>query len=152
MKKRRQEEVLSIIAANEVETQEELAEFLRAAGYPVTQATVSRDIRELRLTKITTGGGRQKYAPLSAAKNAGGTFNASALNTSAFSAECAGNLLVIKTRTGMGMAVATEIDEMNLPEILGTIGSDDVVFCAVRNPEQAERLKVFFLSIMNGGR
>lgn len=149
MKKKRHEAIAAIITDHAVETQEELAELLRAAGFSVTQATVSRDIRELNLTKMLGENGRQKYVQI---KNGADAHSGEGLNRiirgTVISVACAGNLLVIKTTTGMGMAVAVNIDDLQNPDILGTIAGDDVVFCAMRDVESGERLKEFYRGIL----
>lgn len=149
MKKKRHEAILSVITKGAVETQEELAEALRSAGFSVTQATVSRDIRELNLTKMPGEGGRQKYVQI---KSGAGTSLDEGLNriirATVVSVECAGHLVVIKTTTGMGMAVAVNIDEMKNADILGTIAGDDVVFCAMRDVESGQQLKAFYKDVL----
>ena len=138
MKQTRQNKILELIAVQEIETQEELAKRLQEAGFQVTQATVSRDIRELALTKVTGKNGRQKYASL----DYGGVVRteysecyAKVLQSGMVSMEQADNLLVIKTESGMAMAVATAVDALGIDEIVGSIAGDDTIMCAVRSAE-----------------
>ena len=122
---------MELIGKYEIETQEELAEYLNREGYNVTQATVSRDIRELKLSKIQTEGGRQKYAVFHPQT----TFNDKyirILHDSFLSMDMAQNILVIKTVSGMAMAVGAALDSMHFPELIGCIAGDDTVMCAVR--------------------
>ena len=106
MKKDRHEKILEIIGSRAVETQEELADALRAEGFEVTQATVSRDIRDLMLTKVQTAGGRQKYVIMKGPDASLGNKYADVLRAGFLSMDRAQNILVIKTVSGMAMAVA----------------------------------------------
>ena len=141
MKKARHEKIVEIIQNQEVETQEELVELLKSAGFSVTQATVSRDIRLLNLTKIPVGDGRQKYA-LSEA-GADGELEEKylrVLREGFLSMEKAGNILVVKTVSGMAMAVAAALDALKFPEIIGCIAGDDTIMAAVRSAEDTNRV------------
>ena len=140
MKKQRQETILEIIRSEDVDTQEELAERLRQRGYRVTQATVSRDIRELKLSKVSAGGGRQKYAVMSQKNQKAEDRYIRALRDGFVSMEPAQNLLVVRTASGMAMAVAAALDSLNLPEVVGCIAGDDTVFAAARSKEEAAAL------------
>ncbi|MGL4791067.1 MAG: arginine repressor, partial [Anaerotignaceae bacterium] len=129
MKITRQNKILEIIETNDIETQEDLAKRLRESGFNVTQATVSRDIRELRLTKIPTSNSKQKYAPLS---NNSVEFSDRIIRVfkdAVVSIDHAQNVIVIKTLEGMGMAVGFAIDNLETCDILGSIAGDDTVFC-----------------------
>ncbi len=142
MKVKRQSAIVELINSRDIETQEELVALLREAGFPITQATISRDIRELKLSKVTTADGRQKYAQTSNIDKGQtqdmGKFSR-LLKDAVVSVDVAGNLLVIKTNAGMAMAVAAAIDAMPLHDIVGSLAGDDTVFCAVRTQEAAER-------------
>ena len=140
MKKQRQGTILEIIRSEDVDTQEELAERLRQRGYRVTQATVSRDIRELKLSKVSAGGGRQKYAVMSQKNQKAEDRYIRALRDGFVSMEPAQNLLVVRTASGMAMAVAAALDSLNLPEVVGCIAGDDTVFAAARSKEEAAAL------------
>ena len=133
MKKTRHRKIVEIIEKRDVETQEELAGYLKEAGFAVTQATVSRDIRELKLSKVPTGGGKQKYVILKQDDSHMGDKYIRVLRDGFISMDMAQNILVIKTVSGMAMAVAAAIDAMHLHEIVGCIAGDDTIMCAVRS-------------------
>lgn len=135
MKQNRHAEIVQIIENYDVETQEELAEYLKKAGYAVTQATVSRDIRELKLTKIPVGQGKQKYIILKEDESNMNERFVRVLRSGYVSMTQAQNLVVIKTVTGMAMAVATALDAMKIPEVCGCIAGDDTIFVAIRTIE-----------------
>lgn len=137
MKVARHTKILELIESEIIETQEDLAKRLKEEGYPVTQATVSRDIREMKLTKISMENGRQRY---SAVVNPDMEINerlTKIFREAVLKMDYAQNILVIKTLSGMGMAVGTAMDSMPNTEILGTIAGDDTVFCVMRNHNQA---------------
>ena len=138
MKRERHEVVVDLINKYDIETQEELAAYLRQEGFDVTQATVSRDIRELKLSKISAGGGRQKYIILSGDDTDLGDKYIRVLRDGFVSMNMAQNILVIKTVQGMAMAVAAAIDAMKLKEIVGSIAGDDTIMMAVRTVEDTE--------------
>ena len=132
MKTNRQSKIIEIIQKNEVETQDELSALLEKDGFRVTQATVSRDIRELKLTKIPTAGGRQKYAVITDAPENLSKKYERVLREGFLSMDMAQNILVIKTVSGMASAVCTAIDAMKMREIVGSIAGDDTIMCAIR--------------------
>ncbi len=140
MKVNRHAKIVELVNKYQIETQEELAELLNAEGYKVTQATVSRDIRDLRLTKVQTENGKQKYAALKTTQSELAEKYFRILKDGFVSMGMAQNILVIKTVSGMAMAVAAAIDEMNWPEVLGCIGGDDTIMCAIRTVEEAEKV------------
>lgn len=135
MKNARQRKMLEIIEEFEVETQEELAQRLSDAGFQVTQATVSRDIRTMHLYKKSIGNGRQKYAVDAENDIALDEKYNRVLKDGFVSIDMAQNILVIKTVSGMAMAVAAAVDAMNFSEIVGTIAGDDTIMMAVRTVE-----------------
>lgn len=135
MKNARQRKILEIIEEFEVETQEELAARLSEAGFQVTQATVSRDIRTMHLYKKSIGNGRQKYAVDSENEVALDEKYNRVLKDGFVSIDMAQNILVIKTVSGMAMAVAAAVDAMNFSEIVGTIAGDDTIMMAIRTVE-----------------
>lgn len=139
MKIKRQSKILEIISENEICTQEALAEKLNEEGYIVTQATVSRDIKELKLIKLTTKSGKQKYAAVTEEEGAGERFRR-VFKDGVTSIDFARNIIVIKTLRGMAMAVAAGLDSMENNEIIGTIAGDDTIFCVVKNEEKAVKL------------
>ena len=132
MKTNRQSKIIEIIQKNEVETQDELSALLEKDGFRVTQATVSRDIRELKLTKIPTASGRQKYAVITDAPENLSKKYERVLREGFLSMDMAQNILVIKTAPGMAMAVCAAIDALEWNEIVGSIAGDDTIMCAVR--------------------
>ena len=149
MKKKRQEQIIEIIQNHEVETQEDLAGYLTEAGYAVTQATVSRDIRELSLEKVPGQKVRQKYAMRSTIPVAAeikhpaaqpASWDAALLQDGIVSMEQAGNLLVIKTAVGMAMAVAAALDAMEIEGIIGCIAGDDTIMCAVKTEKMVQNV------------
>lgn len=142
MKVKRQKTILELVNSRDIETQEELVMLLEEAGFPITQATISRDIRELKLSKVTDASGRQKYVEMKqreVSENPETDRLSRMLKDSVTSMDTAGNLLVIKTNAGMAMAVCAAIDAMSLPDIVGSLAGDDTIFCAVRTKEAAER-------------
>ena len=132
MKVNRHAKIVELINKYQIETQEELAEYLNQEGFRVTQATVSRDIRDLKLTKVPIENGRQKYAVLQAAQSGLAEKYIRILSDGYISMDMAQNILVIKTVSGMAMAVAAALDAMKYHEIVGCIAGDDTVMCAVR--------------------
>lgn len=137
MKKKRHEKIIDLITRYEVETQEELVDRLRADGYEVTQATVSRDIRELKLSKIPNGRGKQKYVAFQGEEVQLGDKYARVLKEGYVSMDLAQNLLVLKTVSGMAMAVADAVDAMSIEEVVGCIAGDNTVMMAMRNVQDA---------------
>lgn len=137
MKKKRHEKIIDLITRYEVETQEELVDRLRADGYEVTQATVSRDIRELKLSKIPNGRGKQKYVAFQWEEVQLGDKYARVLKEGYVSMDLAQNLLVLKTVSGMAMAVAAAVDAMSIEEVVGCIAGDNTVMMAMRNVQDA---------------
>ena len=140
MKKIRHRKIVEIIERYDVETQEELANYLKDAGFAVTQATVSRDIRELKLSKIPTGNGRQKYVVLKQDDAHMGDKYIRVLKDGFVSMDMAQNILVLKTVSGMAMAVAAAVDALRFPEVVGCIAGDDTIMMAVRTVEETKSL------------
>ena len=140
MKIKRQARILELINQYDIETQGELADYLRQEGCKVTQATISRDIRELKLMKVSTGGGHQKYTAAEPASERLVEKYLRVLRDGFVSMDRAGNLVVIRTVSGMAMAVAAALDAMNWSEVAGCIAGDDTIFCAIHTPEEAEKV------------
>lgn len=138
MKIERRAKIIELIGQYPIETQEELAERLEKAGFPVTQATISRDIRELKLTKISVDGIHQKYTLLQEKGQDLVRKYIRVLQDGFLSMDQAENLLVIKTISGMAMAVAASIDNLEVPGVVGCIAGDDTVMCAIRTAEDTE--------------
>lgn len=131
MKLERHSKIVELIGKCEIETQEELADYLNQAGFAVTQATVSRDIRELKLTKVQSESGKQRYMVL---QNQGSFSDKyiRILRDGYLSMDMAQNILVIKTVSGMAMAVAAALDALHFSEMVGCIAGDDTIMCAIR--------------------
>ena len=133
MKTKRQNEIIQLISTKDIDTQEELASELRAKGYKVTQATVSRDIRELRLIKVSSKGGGFKYAKPERHEIAVSERLARILTDSLVSVDASGNIIVVKTLSGSANVAAEALDNLGWPEILGTIAGDNTIFIVARN-------------------
>lgn len=140
MKKNRQEKLLELISRYEIDTQDELIERLREYGFDVTQATVSRDIRELKIVKMATGRGTYRYAIPNRMPASSSIRFSSALVESVLSVDHAGNLLVMKTLPGLANAVAAGIDGLNLSQILGCVAGDDTILVVIRDADDATDL------------
>lgn len=139
MKMERHSKIVELIGKYEIETQEELAEYLNKEGYNVTQATVSRDIRELKLSKIQTENGGQKYAVFHP-QTAFNDKYTRILHDSFVSMDMAQNILVMRTVAGMAMAVAAALDAIHFGEVVGCIAGDDTIMIAVRSAEDTKIL------------
>ncbi|MCT4687554.1 arginine repressor [Vallitalea sp.] len=140
MKIERQTKILQLINHYDIETQEDLASRLIEEGFIVTQATISRDIRELRLTKIATLDGKQKYVVLNNKETKLNEKFIRVFKDGFSSMDRAGNIIVLKTLVGMAMAVAAAIDALSFDDIVGCIAGDDTIFCAVRTENDAIRI------------
>lgn len=150
MKASRHAKILEIISKNNVETQEELSAHLEQEGYPVTQATVSRDIRELKLTKVAQSNGRQKYAVIGENQEDMSHKFIRVFREGFRSMDMAQNILVIKTESGMAMAVAAALDAMDCREIVGSIAGDDTIMCAIRTVDDTVSLMGRLRKIIDG--
>ena len=137
MKVRRQSKIIELINKYNIETQEELADLLKEAGYDVTQATISRDIRELKLTKVSVEVGKQKYIVLQNQEAKLSEKYVRVLRDGFLSMDVAQNLIIVKTVSGMAMAVAAAIDALQINGIMGCIAGDDTIMCAVRSTDEA---------------
>ena len=135
MKINRHAKIIELINKYHIETQEELADYLNEEGFKVTQATVSRDIRDLKLTKVPTDGGRQKYAIHQTAETEMSDKYIRVLKDGYVSMDMAQNILVIKTVAGMAMADCAAIDSMKWNEVVGSIAGDDTIMCAIRSAD-----------------
>ncbi|ABP67482.1 arginine repressor, ArgR [Caldicellulosiruptor saccharolyticus DSM 8903] len=151
MKSERQQKILEIIQSEDIETQEELVEKLRELGYDVTQATVSRDIKELRLTKVLTETGKYKYAVLSGPEANITEKLIKVFSESIIKYDTADNLVIIKTITGAAQGAAAAIDSLNWPEVIGTIAGDDTIFIATKGNAAAEKIVERIKAILSQG-
>ncbi len=140
MKKRRQEAIVNLINNNSIETQEELLSLLVKAGFNTTQATVSRDIKELNVTKITYDGNKHKYVVGKLVDNAGAKSYKHLMGNCIISIDYAENIVVVKTVAGMAMAVAAAIDGLSIDDIVGSIAGDDTIFLAIRRSSLVDKV------------
>ena len=139
MKKGRQEKILELINNYEIDTQDALMERLCAEGYPVTQATVSRDIRDLDLVKVATQSGSYKYVVSDISRrNSRSRGHLSVVSDTVIGVKCAQNIIVLKTAPGMAQAVAVAVDRMPDDEIVGTVAGDDTIIAVSPDAETAE--------------
>ncbi len=138
MKTSRHGKILEIIRENSVRTQKELADFLEQSGVKVTQATLSRDIKDLKLIKVHNDSGEMVYAVGGEEPryHTGGTI----FSESVLSVDCAMNIVVVKTLSGMAQGVGSLLDRMNIPEILGSIAGDDTIMIVTRTEEEAKKV------------
>jgi transcriptional regulator of arginine metabolism len=149
MKERRQRAILTLVATRPIHSQEELVTLLQRQGFEVTQATVSRDIKELRLAKVPIAsehGEIFKYVVPNAAPNYASRLHR-AMTELATTIAGSGNLIVIHTSPGSAMMVASAIDEAGWPEVLGTVGGDDTILIIVRSPDEMGFVKQRFTDL-----
>ena len=151
MKGNRQKKILEIINHYHIETQDDLIDRLLVEGFSVTQATVSRDIRELQLSKVLTSKGSYRYvAPKKEEMVTGMKINA-ALVDSILSVDYAQNLVVVRTFPGLAQAVAAGIDNLALAEVLGCVAGDDTILVATRNETTAKNISERIHIMMKAG-
>jgi len=141
MKNKRHQRIMELIEQFDIETQEELVSKLLQDGFNITQATVSRDIRELKITKVSNGKGKQKYVVLNNDTEHLADKYIRIIRDGVTGMDTAQNILVIKTVSGMAMAVAAAFDAMNLSEVVGSIAGDDTIMVAVRTSQDAVSVK-----------
>ena len=134
MKTKRHSKIVELINSYDIETQEELAQRLEEDGFAVTQATVSRDIRDLKLSKVVMANGKQKYSLIPKQDGISEKY-ARILGEAFVSMDMAQNILVVKTVSGMAMAAAAALDSMQMSEIVGCIAGDDTIMAAIRSVE-----------------
>jgi transcriptional regulator of arginine metabolism len=149
MKSNRHGKIIELISQNVIETQDELVRHLKELGFKVTQATVSRDIKDLKLTKMPTADGKQQYVIIKpGGKNLTEKYKA-ILRAGYISMDQAQNIMVVKTVSGMAMAVAAAIDAMEWKEVVGCIAGDDTIMCALRRVEDYHVIREYFQKILN---
>jgi transcriptional regulator of arginine metabolism len=149
MKERRQRMILTLVATRPIHSQDELVTLLQRQGFEVTQATVSRDIRELRLAKVPIAsehGEIFKYVVPSAAPNYASRLHR-AMTELATTIAGSGNLIVIHTPPGSAMMLASAVDEAAWPEVLGTLGGDDTIMVVIRSPQEMAVVKQRFADL-----
>ena len=148
MKTRRHSKILELIQQHNIDTQEELLKLLRAEGYDVTQATVSRDIKELRLVKTLANDGKYKYSTGKSESSDISLKFFSLFADSVLSVEVAGNMVALKCMTGMAQAVCAAMDSMQWDGVVATLAGDDTIFNLVRNEAAAINLVTELKKIM----
>lgn len=152
MKKNRHEAILSLIAGQDIGTQEELMQKLNELGYKVTQATVSRDIKYLKLIKTPVASGQYKYSYVnSEAEDFSGKYY-SILSHSVTSVDYAGNMAVVKCFAGMANAACAAMDNLEFENIVGTLAGDDTIFVLCRDEESAESFKNYLEKISKNSK
>ena len=148
MRYTRQNKIIELIAEHEIDTQEKLAELLEIAGFEVTQATVSRDIKDLRLVKTLASSGKYRYG----LPEAGGEQNMdrylSIFKNTVRSVNSSGNMIVLKTLTGCANAACEAIDSLGFDHILGSIAGDNTIFIVADDDQQAKSLTAHFEELM----
>ncbi|AOY77075.1 arginine repressor [Clostridium formicaceticum] len=148
MKYTRHAKILEIIDNKEIETQEELSEELKKIGLNVTQATVSRDIKELRLIKVMSKSGKYKYATLNSQENILSDRLVRLFKDAILSYDHAGNILVLRTIPAAAQAAASAIDAANMEDIVGTVAGDDTIFVVIRDATKMEEMIEKFRKLM----
>ncbi len=123
----RQSKILELISTKEIETQDELARELKNANFDITQATISRDIKELGLTKILSSSGKYKYCFVGSDEQVISNKYITIFKEAVISVKSALNLVVVKTIKGMGAGVASFVDKLNLTDLMGAVSGDDTV-------------------------
>ena len=140
MKTKRHSKILELISERDINTQEELLAYLKAAGFDVTQATVSRDIKELRLVKTMVSDGKYRYPPSASDSNADIGTKYAVFSQSTKNVDCAGNMVVVKCFNGMANAACAVLDAMNHEGVVGTLAGDDTIFVLMRDEKSATAL------------
>lgn len=148
MKANRQDKIIELISTHDVETQEELAQLLNHAGYQVTQATVSRDIKALHLKKVPSGKKSKYIYPETRQEDQSRYLGI--LRDAFVSMDPAATLVVIRTVSGMAMAAAAALDHLQLEEVVGTIAGDDTIMCATRSEQEAHTLVEKIKNMLEG--
>lgn len=148
MKKSRHQKIIELVGRMRIGTQEELADILNREGYKVTQATVSRDIKELKLSKVAGNDGTQYYQIIEKEEQVYSEKYIRVLREALMSMDTAGNFLVIRTMAGMANAVAAALDQFKLEKIVGTLAGDDTIMCAMKNSQDAVDVKSRIQEIM----
>ena len=148
MKRLRQEKLLELISKYEIDTQDELIDRLRENGFEVTQATISRDIRELKISKMTTGKGTYRYVLPKQTNTASNLKFNSALIDALINIDYACNIVVLKTHAGLANALAVGIDAMHLESILGCVAGDDTILLVSRSEDDAKHIAERFRNMI----
>ena len=150
MKSNRQNAIIELIEKFEIETQEDMISRLRSLGYEVTQATVSRDIRELKLTKVLTSHGTYRYVKNRSNHHEGNIKLNHAVVDAIVKVDYAANIVVLKTYPGLAMAVASGVDALNLSNVLGCIGGDDTIMIVTRDEATSAQISENIRELIKG--
>ena len=150
MKSNRQNAIIELIEKFEIETQEDMISRLSALGYEVTQATVSRDIRELKLTKVLTSHGTYRYVKNRGNHHEGNIKLNHAVVDSIIKVDYSANIVVLKTYPGLAMAVASGVDALNLSNVLGCIGGDDTIMIVTRDEATSAQISKNIRELIKG--
>ena len=149
MKKNRHATIIKMVESEVISTQEDLMKRLRAEGFDVTQATVSRDIKNLGLIKTTDSEGVYRYSIVKGADSQMDSKYLSVFSTSIISAQCAGNIVALKCYAGMASAAAVALDGMNRKDVVATIAGDDTIFVLCEDNENAKSFRDYCMKIIN---
>lgn len=149
MKIARHAKILELISQNDIETQEELVEDLRKMGMNVTQATVSRDIKELKLIKVMAVNGKYKYASIAHSESALSEKLIRIFAQTVIYIDVVGNTIIIKTISGSAAAAAEALDSLNWEGLAGTLAGDNTIFCIARSEEKAQELALKYKKLLN---
>jgi transcriptional regulator of arginine metabolism len=149
MKIARHAKILELISQRDVETQEELVDDLRRQGMNVTQATVSRDIKELKLIKVMSSNGRYKYASIAHGESALSEKLIRIFAQTVINIDIVGNTIVIRTISGSASAAAEALDSLNWDGLVGTLAGDNTIFALGRTDEKAQELATKFKKLLN---
>ncbi|HEY5467280.1 MAG TPA: arginine repressor [Clostridia bacterium] len=150
-KNERQAHILSLIKDQSICTQDDLVTALQKQGFEITQATISRDIKELGIIKISSGNGNQRYVPMERSGEIAAGRLMKVFSEAVISCENAGNMVVIKTLPGMAQASASALDSMRLLDVVGSIAGDDTVFVVTKKASQASSLSESIRQILGNG-
>ena len=148
MKSQRHARILELVSKHEIETQEEMMSRLQSEGFKVTQATVSRDLRELKLTKTLTARGTYRYSVNQGRQHAGNVKLNNAMVDSIVQVDYSLNTVVIKTYPGLAQAVASAVDALNMHSILGSVAGDDTIIVVTRSVEDAKEINEKITDLM----
>lgn len=148
MRYARQNKIMDLIRTHEVETQESLVELLNNLGYKVTQATVSRDIKDLQLVKVLSSSGKYKYAPNTSENQPPSERFVNIFRETIKSVDASGNIIVVKTLSGCANAAGEAIDTMYFPHMIGSVAGDNTLLLVVDDPENTPILMKKFRDIM----
>ncbi|HOJ09096.1 MAG TPA: arginine repressor [Clostridiales bacterium] len=148
MKYNRHAKILEIIEQNAIETQEDLVNKLKQEGMDVTQATISRDIKELRLAKVMSDDGKSRYASVTQSESVISNKLLRVFNEAYVSSDYANNIVAVRTLPGMAQAAASVIDSLRWPDIIGTIAGDDTIMIICRAEKIAEKLVEKFIKMV----